>query len=122
MKKLLFLPFSESDFILSVIGEELGLVGVVSLLIVYLVVIVRGYRIAAMAQDRFSSYLVVGIISVLAVQTALNVAVVTGSIPPTGLPLPFVSSGGSSLVAYMSAMGAVASVSRSNAKKYMRGR
>ena len=121
-QKLLFLPFAESDFILSVIGEELGLCGVIGLLLIYLFVIYRGLRICFFAQDRFSAYLVLGVITVLTVQTALNVAVVSGSIPPTGLPLPFISAGGSSLVAYMAAMGLVASVSRNCARKGVRCR
>ena len=96
-QKYLFLPFAESDFILSVIGEEIGLVGVVLVIVVLLFVVIKAWIVAMRAKDRFSCYMTAGISAVLAVQTALNVAVVSGAIPPTGLPLPFVSAGGSSL-------------------------
>lgn len=111
-QKYLFLPFAESDFILSVIGEEIGLVGVVLVIAVFLFVVVKAWIVAMRAKDRFSCYMTAGISAVLAVQTALNVAVVSGAIPPTGLPLPFVSAGGSSLVAYMVALGLVMNASR----------
>lgn len=111
-QKFLFLPFAESDFILSVIGEETGLVGVLFLVAIFLFIVVKGFLIASRAKDRFSCYLATGISSVIAVQTALNIAVVCGAIPPTGLPLPFVSAGGSSLVAYMLAVGILMNISR----------
>lgn len=111
-QKYLFLPFAESDFILSVIGEEIGLVGVVLVIVVFLFVVIKAWIVAMRAKDRFSCYMTAGISAVLAVQTALNVAVVSGAIPPTGLPLPFVSAGGSSLVAYMVALGLVMNTSR----------
>ena len=111
-QKFLFLPFAESDFILSVIGEETGLVGVLFLVAIFLFIVVKGFLIASRAKDRFSCYLATGISSVIAVQTALNIAVVCGAIPPTGLPLPFISAGGSSLVAYMLAVGILMNISR----------
>lgn len=111
-QKYLFLPFAESDFILSVIGEEVGLVGILALIAIFLFVVVKGWIVAMRAKDRFSCYMVAGISAVIAVQTALNVAVVSGAVPPTGLPLPFVSAGGSSLVAYLVAIGLVMNVSR----------
>lgn len=104
-QKYRFLPFAESDFIFSVIGEELGLVGCLGVMLLFAVVIVRGARIAVNCRDAFEFYLASGIVSVIAVQTIVNLAVVTGSIPPTGLPLPFVSYGGTSLVVFMSAIG-----------------
>ena len=111
-QKYLFLPFAESDFILSVIGEETGFFGVLGVLALFAVIIVRGTLIAARARDRYSCYLAAGITALLALQTLMNVAVVCGAIPPTGLPLPFVSAGGSSLVCYFAAVGALLSVSR----------
>lgn len=113
-QKYLFLPFAESDFILSVIGEETGLFGVLALLAVFGVVIVRGAVIARRATDRYSCYLATGITAVIAVQTLVNVAVVCGAVPPTGLPLPFVSAGGTSLTACLAAVGMLLSVSRSS--------
>jgi len=111
-QKYLFLPFAESDFILSVIGEETGLAGVALIMSLFLIIAVRGIKIARQAQDRYSCYLAVGITAVTTVQALLNVAVVCGAVPPTGLPLPFVSAGGSSLVAYLAAVGILLSISR----------
>lgn len=112
-QKYLFLPFAESDFILSVIGEETGLIGVAVIVGLFLTIAVRGIKIARQAQDRYSCYLAAGITAVTTVQALLNVAVVCGAVPPTGLPLPFVSAGGSSLVAYLGAIGILLSISRS---------
>ena len=110
-QKFRFLPFAESDFIFSVIGEELGLMGCLTVFALYLIVIVRGVRIAVNSKDKFSCYLAGGISAVVAVQSLLNFAVVTGSIPPTGLPLPFISYGGTSLVVFMTAMGVLLNLS-----------
>lgn len=111
-QKYRFLPFAESDFILSVIGEEIGLVGCWGVFALYLVVILRGVRIAINCHDKFSCFLASGICSVIAIQTLLNFAVVTGSIPPTGLPLPFISYGGTSLVVFMGAIGILLNISK----------
>ena len=110
-QKYLFLPFSESDFIFSVIGEELGLFGALIVIAAYCIIIWRCVRAAAAAPDRFGCYLSAGVAAVIAVQTMVNIAVVTGSIPPTGLPLPFISAGSSSLVVFMFAIGMVLNVS-----------
>lgn len=118
-QKYLFLPFAESDFILSVIGEETGLVGVAVIMALFLTVAVRGIKIARQASDRYSCYLAAGITAVTTVQALLNAAVVCGAVPPTGLPLPFVSAGGSSLVAYLAAVGVLLSISR-NSMPYAR--
>lgn len=104
-QKYLFLPFAESDFILSIIGEEIGFFGLVFLFVAYFALIVLLIKIALNAKDRFGTLLAGGIAFVIAVQTLLNIAVVTGSIPPTGLPLPFISAGSTSLVVFMSAIG-----------------
>lgn len=109
-QKYLFLPFSESDFILSIIGEEFGFVGIILLCIVYLLVIREGIRIALNATDRLGAYLSFGIVCVIAVQMLINFAVVTGSIPPTGIPLPFISAGGTSLSVFMGAIGILVGV------------
>lgn len=111
-QKYLFLPFAESDFIFSVIAEELGFIGVVAVLAVFMVVIYRAVRIALTASDSFGCYLASGVSALIAIQVCINVAVVSGSIPPTGLPLPFVSSGSSSLVVFCSAIGFLNSVKR----------
>jgi len=111
-QKFLFLPFSESDFIFSIIGEEFGLLGMLVLMIVFLVLVVSIIKIALNAKTRFSTYLTFGIASVIAVQFLVNVAVVSGSIPPTGLPLPFISAGSTSLVVFFASIGMVLGVYR----------
>ena len=118
-QKYLFLPFAESDFILSVIGEETGLFGVLALLVPFAVITVRGIRIARLARDRYSSYLAAGVTALIALQTLVNVGVVCGALPPTGLPLPFVSAGGTSLVANLAATGMLLSVSRGTEKPFL---
>ena len=111
-QKYLFLPFAESDFIFSIIGEELGLFGAMATVLLFGALIFFGFLTAAKAKNRFGSLLAAGITSLIAIQTAVNIAVVTGCIPPTGLPLPFVSAGGSSLVSFLSAVGVLLSVNK----------
>lgn len=111
-QKYLFLPFSESDFIFSIIGEETGFIGCVLVLIIYIVVIWQGVKIALNASDRLGAYLASGITSIIGVQLLINVAVVTGSIPPTGIPLPFMSAGGTSLMVFLAAVGMLLNISR----------
>ena len=115
-QKNLFLPFAESDFIFSIIGEELGFIVALLVIAIYVVVIFCGLKIASRAKNRFLCYLTIGIISLIAIQTLLNIAVVTGSIPPTGLPLPFISAGSTSLLVFMSAIGVVLNVDRQSRK------
>lgn len=111
-QKYLFLPFAESDFIFSIIGEELGYVGCLCLMTVYAVLIFQLFKIGLNAKDRFGCLLACGVGIVIAVQTLLNIAVVTGSIPPTGLPLPFISSGGTSVMVFMAGIGVCLNVAR----------
>jgi len=109
-QKYLFLPFAESDFIFSIIGEELGLVGSLCVIACYVLLVVRCVKVALRAQDRLGCYLASGVAATIAIQVAINIAVVTGSIPPTGLPLPLISAGSSSIVVTMAAIGLVQSV------------
>lgn len=111
-QKLLFLPERENDYILAIIGEELGFVGCFLLLAAYFFVIYRGITIALRCHDRFGRLVAGGIIAVLAIQVLLNVGVVTSALPSTGQTLPFVSYGGTSLMVFMSAMGIVLNISR----------
>lgn len=104
-QKYLFLPFAESDFIFSVIGEELGLFGCLCVIAVFAVLIFSGIKTALRAGNFYKTLLATGIISVIALQTVINMAVVTGAIPPTGLPLPYVSAGGTALMTYMFSSG-----------------
>ena len=112
-QKYAFLPFSESDFIFSIIGEEFGFVGALLLLLVFGLLIYLGYRVSINAKDRFGCYLGIGITSILAVQVLLNVAVVSGAVPPTGLPLPFISAGSTSLIVFMAGMGILSNIAQS---------
>ena len=119
-QKYLFLPFAESDFILSVIGEETGFFGVLCVLALFAVIAVRGTLIALRARDAFSCYAAAGVTAVITVQALMNAAVVCGAVPPTGLPLPFVSAGGSSLVCCFAAVGVLLSVSRRSSGVFLR--
>ena len=114
MQKYLFLPFAESDFILAIIGEEIGLIGVIILLAIYLIIISIGYKIALNSKDRLGTLISFGVSSLLAFQTLINVAVVTGSIPPTGIPLPFISAGGSGLIIFMCAVGILINIAKNS--------
>ncbi len=115
-QKYLFLPFAESDFIFSVIGEEFGLVGCILLMMTFVLLITLLVKIALNAPDRFGALLAGGIAFIIAIQTILNIAVVTGSIPPTGLPLPFISSGGTSVMMFMAGIGLCLNVLRQHKK------
>lgn len=111
-QKYLFLPFSESDFIFSVIGEEFGIFGCAILIAAYAFLIWRAVKVALNAADLFGAYLAGGIAAIIAIQVCVNIAVVTGSIPPTGLPLPFISSGSSSIIMFCAGVGIVNGVKR----------
>ncbi len=115
-QKYRFLPFAESDFILAIIGEELGFFGVLLLFTACVGLIYCGIRVAAKAEDFFSFLLAVGITLVYAIQTGINALVVSGSIPPTGLPLPLISMGNTSLIITMASMGILYSISRQSGK------
>ena len=116
-QKYRFLPFAESDFILSIIGEELGFVGIFILFSISAFLIYRGIRTAYRAQDFFSFLLASGITLVYGIQTVINALVVSGSIPPTGLPLPLISSGNTSLIITMASMGILYAVSAASEGK-----
>jgi len=111
-QKYLWLPEAQNDFIFSVLGEEFGLAGTVIVLGVFTFFIYRGYRIAITCKDLYGSLIATGITSVFAVQIIVNIAVVTCSIPVTGMPLPFFSYGGTALFVNLCAMGILLSVSR----------
>ena len=106
------MPFAESDFIFSIIGEEFGLVGALLLIGVFILLCFLLFKVGLSAKDRFGCLLALGVGILIAVQTLLNIAVVTGSIPPTGLPLPFISSGGTSVAVFMAGVGVCLNVRR----------
>lgn len=111
-QKFMYVSEPQNDFIFSIICEELGLIGAVAILALFGYMIYRGIKIAMNAPDTFGSLLVTGIVALVGVQVVLNIAVVTSSIPTTGIPLPFFSAGGSSLVFLLAAMGIVVNVSK----------
>lgn len=111
-QKYLFLPFAESDFIFAIIGEELGLIGSILIIGVYMLIIALGIKIALSASDRLGTYIASGITAVIAIQLLINISVVTGSIPPTGIPMPFISAGGTSLSVFMGAIGVLCNVGK----------
>jgi len=110
LQKFFFLPDPHTDFIYAVIGEELGFVGAVLVLAAYVVLFLRGLRIAGKAPDRFGFLLASGLTLSLAVYVGMNISVVTGIIPTTGLPLPFLSYGGSALVVNLGVVGVLLNI------------
>lgn len=111
-QKYLYLPFQYNDYIFAIICEELGLVGAVLIIGLFAALILRGYWIALRAPDRFSTVLAAGLITLIAVQTILNLGVVTNLLPSTGIALPFFSYGGTALAVNLGEMGIVLSISR----------
>ena len=112
VQKFLYLPEEHNDCIFAVICEELGLVGACVIMLVFALLILRGFWIALHARDRFGALLVVGFMTLTGLQTFLNIAVVTGLVPATGISLPFFSYGGTALLCQLAEMGIVLSVSR----------
>ena len=111
-QKYLYLPFQYNDYIFAIICEELGLVGAVLIIVLFAAMILRGYWIALHAVDRFSTVLAAGLVTLIAVQTILNLCVVTNLLPSTGIALPFFSYGGTALAVNLGEMGVVLSISR----------
>ncbi len=111
-QKLFYLPYPYSDFIFSVVGEELGLVGTLAVVITFGLLLWRGARAAVMAPDRFGMLLGIGIITGIIVQALFNISVVTSMVPAKGIPLPFISYGGSSVVVTLIGIGILLNISR----------
>ncbi|HEX7297212.1 MAG TPA: putative lipid II flippase FtsW [Pyrinomonadaceae bacterium] len=111
-QKMLFLPFAHSDFIFAVVGEELGLVGSLAVVTVFALFLWRGIRTALLAPDRFGMLLSLGIVTSIVVQALFNISVVLSLVPTKGIPLPFISYGGSSLVPTLAAVGILLNVSQ----------
>lgn len=112
MQKFLYIPEPENDFVFSIVVEELGFIGAAIVLLLFALLILRGYWLAIHARDKFGALTIVGIITLLAVQVFLNIGVVTNLIPNTGISLPFFSYGGTALVIHLAEMGVVLSISR----------
>ena len=111
-QKYLYLPFQYNDYIFAVICEELGLAGALGIIVLFCLTILRGYWIALRARDRFSTVLAAGLVTLIAIQTILNLGVVTNLLPSTGIALPFFSYGGTALAVNLGEMGIVLSISR----------
>jgi cell division protein FtsW len=111
-QKMLFLPFAHSDFIFSVVGEELGLVGTLAVVAVFALFLWRGIRTSLLAPDRFGMLLSLGIVTSIVTQALFNISVVLSLVPTKGIPLPFISYGGSSLVPTLAAVGILLNVSQ----------
>jgi cell division protein FtsW len=112
IQKYLYIPEPQNDFIFAIIGEELGFIGCVTVIILFLLLIWRGIRIAINAPDLFGCLIATGITTMVGVQAIINIAVATSSMPVTGIPLPFISWGGNSLALFMAAMGVLLNISR----------
>ncbi len=111
-QKLFYLPESHTDFIFAIIGEELGLVGATIVILLFAVLVWRGLRVGLRAPDAFGSFLALGLTLMLATQTLVNLGVVTGMLPTKGLPLPFISFGGSALLTAMFSAGVLLNISQ----------
>jgi len=115
-QKLFYLPAAHTDFIFSVVGEELGLIGVFCVLGLFVMFLARGAKIASRAPDLFGTYLAIGITSLVTSQALINFAVVMGLLPTKGLPLPFISHGGTSLLVICLLVGILLNISSQTQK------
>ena len=104
-QKLFYLPAAHTDFIFSIIGEELGLVGTVCIVILFMIFIQQGLKIIKHANDKFGYFLALGLVSMISLKAVINIGVSIGLLPTKGLPLPFISYGGSSLIFDMVSVG-----------------
>ena len=111
-QKMLFLPFAHSDFIFAVVGEELGLLGTLTILLIFALFLWRGLRTSLLAPDRFGMLLSLGLVTGIVVQALFNISVVLSLVPTKGIPLPFISYGGSSLIPTLAAVGILLNISQ----------
>jgi cell division protein FtsW len=115
IQKNFYLPESQNDMILAIIGEELGLLGILGVIAAFVVIGIAGYRVAIRAKDVHQRLLAAGVTSLICIQAAINLGQVMGLLPVTGVPLPFVSAGGTSLVVFLAAVGILINISRRGA-------
>lgn len=115
-QKHLYISEPHNDFIFAVLAEELGFIGIILVLTLFGILIWRGIVISLKAKDTFGTLMAIGITSLVAIQAVLNIAVVTSSVPNTGIPLPFFSYGGTSLAILLCEMGVLLNISRSTTK------
>ena len=115
-QKFAYLPYPESDFIYAIVGEDFGLAGCLTVLALFAMFVFAGLRVALCCRDRYGCLLAAGITSMIGLQAFINMGVVTGILPTTGLPLPFFSAGGTSITMIMAAVGILLSISRENGR------
>ena len=120
-QKMLFLPFAHSDFIYAVVGEELGLVGALAVVAVFALFLWRGFRASLLAPDRFGMLLALGLVTGIVMQALFNISVVLSLVPTKGIPLPFISYGGSSLVPTLAAVGVLLNISQQSSGSFESG-
>ena len=118
-QKFAYLPYPESDFIFAIVGEDFGLLGCLAVICLFAAFLFAGLRVAMRCEDRFGCLLAAGIVSLISVQAFINMGVVVGILPTTGLPLPFFSAGGTSLSITMAAVGVVLNISRTDSTHLM---
>ena len=118
-QKYLYLPEEHNDYVFAIICEELGFLGAMLIILLFVLLIVRGYWIAMHARDRFGSLVAAGITTLLALQVFLNIGVVSNFLPATGISLPFFSYGGTALLLQLFEMGIVLNISRSNRRSFL---
>lgn len=111
-QKFFYIPEAHNDFIFAIVGEELGLLGTVFVLFLFMLLVWRGIIIAMKTEDTFGCFLATGLTALVAIQSLINIAVVTSSLPTTGITLPFISFGGTSLLFYMAGIGILLNISR----------
>ncbi len=111
-QKYLYIPFAESDFIFAIVAEEIGFIGSILLFAAFMILIWRGILTAQRSRDPFAALVATGITCMIAIQTLINLCVVTGAIPPTGIPLPFISYGGTSLIIMLGSVGILMNISQ----------
>lgn len=121
-QKFFYLPEAHTDFIFSIIGEELGLVGTASILTLFIVFVMAGMRVAWKAPDLYGNLLATGIVTLIALQAIINIGVVTGTFPTKGLPLPFISFGGSNLVVNIASVGVLLNIARHSTSRKLNRR
>lgn len=120
-QKLFYLPAAHTDFIFSIIGEELGIFGTMFFLFLFIIIIWCGARICLTALDLFGHFLALGIVSLISLQTIINIGVVTHTFPTKGLPLPFISYGGSCMAMYLVSFGILLNIHNWTQKKILSG-